>query len=77
LTIDMVEMLSCIKDWELADQHKQHTVEKETKKLEATFEDMYLDDEQRVSPGNKRKEHEGGGDARKEAAPKSSKSKQP
>jgi hypothetical protein len=31
-------------------------VEKETKDLEATFEDMYLDDEQRVSPGNKRKE---------------------
>jgi hypothetical protein len=56
LTTDMVEVLSCIKDWELADQHKQHTVEKETKDLEETFEDMYLDDEQGVSPGNKRKE---------------------
>jgi hypothetical protein len=33
----MVDVLSCIKDWELADQHKQHTVEKETKDLEATF----------------------------------------
>jgi hypothetical protein len=77
LTTDMVEVLSCIKDWELVDQHKQHTVDKETKELEATFEDMYLDDEQRVSPRSKRKEHEGGGDARKEAAPKSSKSKQP
>jgi hypothetical protein len=46
-------------------------VEKETKDLEATFEDMYLDDEQRVSPGNKRKEQEGG-DKRKEASPQSS-----
>jgi hypothetical protein len=73
----MVEVLSCIKDWELADQHKQHTVEKETKYLEATFKDMYLDDEHRVSPGNKRKEHEGEGYKRKEATPQSSRSKQP
>jgi len=28
LTLDMVEVLSCIKDWKLADLHKQHTVEK-------------------------------------------------
>jgi hypothetical protein len=78
LTIDMVEVLSCIKDWELADQHKQYTVEKETKDIEATFKAMYLDDEQRVSPGSKRKEQEGGGgDERKEAAPQSSRSKQP
>ena len=55
LTTDMVEVLSCIKDWELADQHKQHTVEKETKDLEAVFEAMYLDDEQELSPGSKRK----------------------
>jgi hypothetical protein len=73
----MVEVLSCIKDWELADQHKRHTVEKGTKDLEATFEDIYLDDEQRVSLGIKRKEQEGGGDKRKEASPKSSRSKQP
>jgi hypothetical protein len=38
--MDMVEVLSCIKDWELADQHKQHTTEKETKDLEAVFEAM-------------------------------------
>jgi hypothetical protein len=56
LTTDMVEVLSCIKDWGLADQHKQHTVEKETKELESTFEAMYLDDEQQVSLGSKRKE---------------------
>jgi hypothetical protein len=66
LTIDMVEVLSCIKDWELADQHKQYTVEKETKYLKEIFEDMYLDDEQQVSQGSKRKEQEGG-DNRKEA----------
>jgi hypothetical protein len=46
----------------------------------ATFEAMYLDDEQRVSRGSKRKEQGrggGGGDKRKEAAPRSSRSKQP
>jgi hypothetical protein len=62
LTTDMVEVLSCIKDWELADQHKQHTVEKETKDLEAVFEAMYLDDEQELSPGSKRKVQEGSKD---------------
>jgi hypothetical protein len=56
LATDMVEVLSCIKDWELADQHKQHTAKKETKELESAFEAMYLDDEQQVSPGSKRKE---------------------
>ena len=60
LTPDMVEVLSCIKDWELADLHKQHTVEKETKDLEAAFEAMYLDNEEETSPGTKRKEQEGG-----------------
>jgi hypothetical protein len=62
LTTDMVEVLSCIKDWELADQHKQHTVEKETKDLEAAFEAMYLDDEHKLSPGSKRKDQEGSKD---------------
>jgi hypothetical protein len=55
----------CIKDWELADQHKKHIMEKETKVLEATFEVMYLDDDQRVSPMRNRKEQEG--ERRKEA----------
>jgi hypothetical protein len=62
LTTDMVEVLSCIKDWELADQHKQHTVEKETKDLEVVFEAMYLDDEHELSPGSKRKVQEGSKD---------------
>lgn len=35
LTSDMVQVLSCIKDWELADQHMQHNLESETKILEA------------------------------------------
>jgi hypothetical protein len=30
LTPDIVEVLSCIKDWELVDLHSQHTVEKDT-----------------------------------------------
>jgi hypothetical protein len=40
----MVEVLSCIKDWELADLHSQHTVEKDTKELEIVFEAMYLEE---------------------------------
>ncbi|WVZ79694.1 hypothetical protein U9M48_027246 [Paspalum notatum var. saurae] len=43
LTPDMVEVLSCIKDWELADTHLQHTVEEETEELEEVHENMYLD----------------------------------
>jgi hypothetical protein len=77
LTTDMVEVISCIKDWELANHHKQDIVEKETNDLEATFEAMYLDDEQRVSPGSKRKEQGGRGDKRNEAGLQSSRSKQP
>jgi hypothetical protein len=44
LTPDMVEVLSCIKDWELADLHSQHTVENDTKELEVVFEAMYLEE---------------------------------
>jgi hypothetical protein len=44
LTPDMVEVLSCIKDWELGDLHSQHTVEKDTKELEVVFEAMYLEE---------------------------------
>jgi hypothetical protein len=40
----MVEILSCIKDWELADLHSQHTMEKDTKELEVVFEAMYLEE---------------------------------
>ncbi|WVZ49326.1 hypothetical protein U9M48_000695 [Paspalum notatum var. saurae] len=43
LTLDMVEVLSCIKDWEFADTHLQHSVEEETQELEEVHENMYLD----------------------------------
>jgi hypothetical protein len=44
LAPDMVEVLSCIKDWELVDAHLQHIVEEETPELEAEHENLYLDD---------------------------------
>jgi hypothetical protein len=44
LTSDMVEILSCIKDWELADSHMQHNVEKDTKEMELIHESMILED---------------------------------
>jgi hypothetical protein len=45
LTSEMVEVLSCLKDWELADAHLQHNVEKETRELELAFDNMYLDED--------------------------------
>jgi hypothetical protein len=61
LTPDMVEVLSCIKDWELADMRSQHTVEKETKEFEATFEAMYLVDEDVNNNRDKEQQERGGG----------------
>jgi hypothetical protein len=40
----MVEILSCIKDWELADGHLQHSVEEDTQELEAEHDNLWLDD---------------------------------
>jgi hypothetical protein len=54
----MVEVLSCIKDWELAGWHKQHEVEKDNKELEVAFESLCLDDEQETTAGIERKEQE-------------------
>jgi hypothetical protein len=34
----MVEVLSCIKDWELADSHMQHNLEKDTIEIEIVLE---------------------------------------
>ena len=48
LTSDMVEILSCIKDWELANSHMQHNVEKDTKEMELIHESMILEDEASV-----------------------------
>ena len=39
---EMVEMLTCIKDWEAADERAQHMVEDGD--LEAAYEDQYLDE---------------------------------
>jgi hypothetical protein len=44
LAPDMVEILSCIKDWELADAHLQHSVEEDTKELEDEHDNLWLDD---------------------------------
>jgi len=41
LTLKMVEMLSCIKDWEAGKTRAQPSVE--DKELEATFKELYLD----------------------------------
>jgi hypothetical protein len=38
---EMVEMLTCIKDWEVAEARLQRSVE--DKELEESFEDLYLD----------------------------------
>jgi hypothetical protein len=37
----MVEILSCIKDWEVGEARAQHAVE--DKELEASFDDLYHD----------------------------------
>jgi hypothetical protein len=44
LTSEMVEMLTCIKDWEEGNARIQHTVE--NKELKDSFSELYLDDEQ-------------------------------
>ena len=41
LKSDVVEMLTCIKDWEDAEARMQHMVH--DKELEETFENLYLD----------------------------------
>ena len=41
LAPEMVEMLSCIKDWEAGDARAHHSME--DKELEAAFDDLYLD----------------------------------
>ena len=38
---EMVEMLTCIRDWEAAEARLQHMVE--DKELEEAFEELYLD----------------------------------
>ena len=40
---ETVEMLACIKDWELGESRLQHTVDNQD--LEDSFKNMYLDDD--------------------------------
>ena len=40
---ETVEMLACIKDWELEESRLQHTVDNQ--ELEVSFENLYLDDD--------------------------------
>ena len=50
LTPDMVEVLSCIKDWELADLHMQHNLEKDdTLEIESVLESLNNDGGQQGS----------------------------
>jgi hypothetical protein len=41
LKAEMVEMLTCIKDWETAEARMQHNVE--DKELKEAFQELYLD----------------------------------
>ena len=44
-----VEMLTCIKDWELGARKEQH--EAEDTELEEAFENLFLDEEEATSGG--------------------------
>jgi hypothetical protein len=48
----MVEILSCIKDWELADTHLQHSMEEDTQELKAEHENLWLDGPTTLSSRN-------------------------
>lgn len=43
---EMVEMLTCLKDWELGDARAQHDVEKEVNELEKTYKSPYPDQDE-------------------------------
>ncbi|XP_022680970.1 zinc finger BED domain-containing protein DAYSLEEPER-like [Setaria italica] len=48
---ETVEMLTCLKDWELGDARAQHDVEKEVNELEETYKSPYPDmDEGQATP---------------------------
>jgi hypothetical protein len=44
LRSDMVEMISCLKDWELAAARQQHELENE--ELLSAFEDLFIEEDQ-------------------------------
>ena len=49
LSLENVEMLTCIKDWELGARREQH--EAKDTELEEAFENLYLDEEEASGGG--------------------------
>ena len=49
LSLENLEMLTCIKDWELGARREQH--EAEDTELEEAFENLYLDEEEASGGG--------------------------
>ena len=49
LSPENLEMLTCIKDWELGARRKQH--EAEDTELEEAFQNLYLDEEEATGGG--------------------------
>jgi hypothetical protein len=49
LTIDMVEMSSCLKDWKLGATRRQHDVENE--ELLSAFQELFIDEDQATGGG--------------------------
>jgi hypothetical protein len=49
LTIDMVEMISCLKDWKLGTTRRQHDVENE--ELLSAFQELFIDEDQATGGG--------------------------
>jgi hypothetical protein len=49
LTSDMVEMISCLKDWELGAARQQHEVENE--EVLSAFQELFIDEDQAIGGG--------------------------
>ena len=52
LTSDMVEIITCLKDWHQGEERAQHTVELHHQALEVQFKNLYLDAEGGSGAGN-------------------------
>jgi len=61
-----VEMLACIKDWELGESRLQHTVD--NRELEDSFKNLYLDDDADGAAGTASAGSSGAGTSRTRAA---------
>ena len=47
LSPETVEMLTCLKDWELGEKREQHAVDNQ--ELEDSFQNLYLDEDEPAS----------------------------